>query len=110
MDKSCREARCIMRNQMQIILLAMMMILVSQAASARQAAQDGESLDPSKHITQYMHENWSKYNGLPQSTVSAIMRTDDGYLWLGTQEGLVRYNGITFEVFHKGTVLLTAKT
>lgn len=38
-------------------------------------------------------------NGLPQSSVRAIAQTPDGYLWFGTEEGLVRYDGVRSTVF-----------
>ena len=59
-------------------------------------------LDPSKVLTQYVHEVWQNEQGLPQSTVTAIAQTHDGYLWFGTQEGLVRFNGSSFFTFDKG--------
>lgn len=54
------------------------------------------ALDPSKALTQYTHEAWTGENDLPQTTVQAIFQTRDGYLWLGTQEGLVRFDGVHF--------------
>ncbi|MBX7223692.1 MAG: response regulator [Blastocatellia bacterium] len=57
------------------------------------------ALDPAKAITQYGHDVWQ--DGLPQTSVLAIAQTRDGYLWLGTHEGLVRFNGQTFTVFDK---------
>ncbi len=41
-------------------------------------------------------------NGLPQSSVTAIVQTRDGYLWLGTSGGLVRFDGVKFTVFDVG--------
>lgn len=38
---------------------------------------------------------------MPQNTVQAIVRTSDGYLWIGTQEGLVRFDGLRFTVYDK---------
>jgi len=38
-------------------------------------------------------------NGLPQDTVQAIAQTRDGFLWLGTEAGLVRFDGVNFAVF-----------
>lgn len=58
-------------------------------------------LDPSKEISQYIHRVWTTENGLPQNYISAIAQTKDGYLWLGTQEGLVRFNGVSFKVFNE---------
>ncbi len=59
------------------------------------------ALDPQKAITQYVHDTWQIEDGLPQNSVLAIVQTRDGYLWLGTQEGLVRFDGVRFEVFDK---------
>ncbi len=59
------------------------------------------ALDASKPITQYVHDAWTTENGLPQNSVLAIAQTPDGYLWLGTEEGLLRFDGIRFVTFDK---------
>ena len=59
------------------------------------------SLDPSKALTQYVHQAWNADDGLPQNTIQAIVQTRDGYLWLGTEEGLARFDGVRFTVFDK---------
>ncbi len=53
--------------------------------------------DPS--IKQYVRSSWSSADGLPASPVSAIAQMQDGYLWFGTDEGLVRFNGKRFVIF-----------
>ncbi len=58
-------------------------------------------LDPAKPITQYRHDVWGIEEGLPQNTVPAIVQTRDGYLWLGTELGLARFDGLQFKVFDK---------
>jgi len=60
------------------------------------------ALDPEKAITQYGHDVWQTEDGLPQNSVKAIAQTRDGYLWLGTQAGLVRFDGVRFTVFNQG--------
>ncbi len=62
------------------------------------------SLDPDRRITQYMHEAWGNEDGLPQATVQCVLQTRDGYLWMGTQEALVRFDGDRFETFDKQNV------
>jgi ligand-binding sensor domain-containing protein/signal transduction histidine kinase len=57
------------------------------------------ALDPRKSITQYGHDVWQAEDGLPQNTVRAIRQTRDGYLWLATEEGLARFDGVRFTVF-----------
>jgi ligand-binding sensor domain-containing protein/two-component sensor histidine kinase len=46
----------------------------------------------------YSSQSWRTDNGLPQNTVHAILQTRDGYLWLATEGGLVRFDGLTFLV------------
>ncbi|MDX2044172.1 MAG: two-component regulator propeller domain-containing protein [Acidobacteriota bacterium] len=46
-----------------------------------------------------MLNNWSSDQGLPQNSVVDLARTKDGYLWIGTQEGVSRFDGINFKTF-----------
>ena len=59
------------------------------------------ALDPRKSLTQYSRTIWTQEGGLPQDTIRAITQTKDGYLWLGTDEGLARFDGYEFVVFNK---------
>ncbi len=59
------------------------------------------ALNPSKALTQYSISHWTQEQGLPQNTISAIAQTADGYLWLGTDEGLARFDGYEFVVFSR---------
>jgi ligand-binding sensor domain-containing protein/serine/threonine protein kinase len=58
---------------------------------------DAFALDPRKAITQYAQDVWQ--DELPQNTVLAITQTRDGYIWIGTYEGLVRFDGTKFTTF-----------
>jgi signal transduction histidine kinase/ligand-binding sensor domain-containing protein/CheY-like chemotaxis protein/HPt (histidine-containing phosphotransfer) domain-containing protein len=60
---------------------------------------DALALDPTLQPSQYVLDNWQIADGLPQSTAQALARTPDGYLWVGTQEGLARFDGVRFAVF-----------
>ena len=59
----------------------------------------GFSLDSSTAITQYHQDVWSERDGLPQGSVQAIIQARDGYLWVGTRDGLARFDGVKFTVF-----------
>jgi signal transduction histidine kinase/ligand-binding sensor domain-containing protein len=52
-------------------------------------------------VTQYRVDTWSTQDGLPQRSVFSIIQTRDGYLWLSTFDGLVRFDGVRFTVFDK---------
>ena len=76
-------------------------VRVLAASSLLALAVPGHALDPGKAITQYVHETWTADQGLPQNLVNAILQTRDGYLWLATQEGLARFDGVRFTVFDR---------
>jgi signal transduction histidine kinase/ligand-binding sensor domain-containing protein len=59
------------------------------------------ALDPRKALTQYVHNTWQTEQGLPQNSVQAVLQTREGYLWFGTQEGLVRFDGERFAIFDR---------
>lgn len=59
------------------------------------------ALDPNRSLKEFGHQAWLTENGLPQNTVQSIVQTHDGYLWVGTQEGLARFDGLNFTVFDK---------
>src|SRR6266852_2328478 len=70
----------------RLVTLAVMACLLSEA----------RALDPHRKFSQYVREKWSAANGLPGGAVHAIAQSPDGYLWIGTDKGLVRFDGFTF--------------
>ena len=52
-------------------------------------------------MTLYNYGTWTTDEGLPQNSVNSILQTRDGYLWIGTYEGLARFDGVRFRVFNK---------
>ena len=59
---------------------------------------------------QYRFESWTADEGLPQNSVYSIIQTRDGYLWLTTFDGLVRFDGVRFTVFDKSNTKGCAPT
>jgi len=57
------------------------------------------ALDPRVSPSQYGHRVWAAEQGLPMSRVGAVLQTRDGLLWLGTQLGLVRFDGARFTLY-----------
>ncbi len=57
------------------------------------------ALAPQGKLTQYGRQTWQTENGLPQNTVRAILQNHEGYIWFGTEGGLVRFDGVKFVVF-----------
>ena len=68
------------------------------ATASAPPAQPAVPASPSPYIAR----TWGTADGLPQNTVTSIVQTRDGYLWLGTFGGLVRFDGHAFTVFDSG--------
>ena len=61
------------------------------------------ALDPHQGLRHYGYQSWQTESGLPQNTVHSVLQTRDGYLWLGTENGLVRFDSTQFRVWTAGT-------
>jgi len=59
------------------------------------------ALDPTRDLSQFNAQVWLTENGLPQNTIHSIAQAKDGYVWIATEEGLARFDGIRFTVFDK---------
>jgi signal transduction histidine kinase len=59
------------------------------------------AIDPNRSIAQYMRERWGADRGFPGGSVTALTQTKDGYLWIGTDKGLVRFDGTSFRTFRQ---------
>jgi hypothetical protein len=54
------------------------------------------ALDPNQPVGQLFHSSWTAKDGLTGS-VTTIAQTPDGFLWVGTSDGLIRFDGVSFE-------------
>jgi PAS domain S-box-containing protein len=62
-------------------------------------ATPSKAVDPGRMISQYARDRWTVENDFPGGAVSAIAQTPDGYLWIGTDKGLFRFDGFRFRGF-----------
>jgi len=65
---------------------------------AMSCAGPSYALDPNRAMSQYIHDQWGAEQGFPGGPVYAIAQSGDGYLWIGTQAGLVRFDGLNFRL------------
>ena len=70
-----------------VIILAVVALILCSSALA---------LAPDRRISQYAHTAWRIQDGFFSGTPQTITQTADGYLWIGTEAGLVRFDGIQF--------------
>ena len=73
--------------------LALTFLCVLFASFATNLAR---AVDPNNHISQYAHTAWRVQDGIFEGTPRVLAQTADGYLWIGTMSGLVRFDGVRF--------------
>jgi ligand-binding sensor domain-containing protein/signal transduction histidine kinase len=59
------------------------------------------AVDPNRAISQYIRESWGLERGFTGGSVNSIAQTADGYLWIGTAKGLIRFDGTNFRVYQE---------
>jgi ligand-binding sensor domain-containing protein len=64
-------------------------------------ASGAAALDPSRSLAQYVHERYTEAQGFPMASVNALLPGRGGVLWIGTDEGLVRFDGARFVTYDR---------
>jgi signal transduction histidine kinase/ligand-binding sensor domain-containing protein len=80
------------------LLIALCAVLAICKTGCAQAHGDGLGQLP---LPVLGHQAWSSENGLPQNSVHQIIQTHDGYIWVATEGGAARFNGVQFTVFNQ---------
>src|SRR5581483_11430906 len=57
---------------------------------------------PTVAVGDYLLSTWRTEDGLPENSINSIAQTGDGYLWLGTRNGVARFDGLKFDTFLPG--------
>src|SRR5262249_8323902 len=68
--------------------------------AATYLVQAAIALEPNQPLSQYTRDQWGPKQGFPGGIVYAISQTADGYLWIGAQKGLVRFDGLNFRLIN----------
>jgi signal transduction histidine kinase/ligand-binding sensor domain-containing protein/CheY-like chemotaxis protein len=84
--------------------LLLLAVCLGSAGWARAQATDAPPAPVApKPLTQYHHDVWQTEHGLPSNGLRAALQTRDGYLWFGTEAGLVRFDGVRFATFDRNS-------
>lgn len=99
---SCLGARCVRRAVVVLFAHFAGLMLASAAWSVTSTKALGDSgMDVPLH--RWSWQTWSTESGLPQISGKAIAKDRDGLIWVGTENGLARFDGTRFDVFTPGT-------
>jgi two-component system, sensor histidine kinase ChiS len=66
-----------------------------------------QMIDPGSSVPQFLMEQWTTSNGLPINHISQVYQSHDGFIWLATFNGLIRFDGHTFREFTAGNTFTT---
>ena len=64
-------------------------------------AVPASALDSTRTLSQYLHDSWGTEGDSPGGSITAFAQTSDGYLWIGTDKGLFRFDGLSFRHFEQ---------
>src|SRR6266567_4939745 len=80
-------------NRPKLWIPCLLLLLLAEGQTA--------GLDSLRDLSEFNGQVWVTENGLPQNAVHAITQAKSGYIWIATEEGLARFDGIKFTVFDK---------
>ncbi|HEX4169888.1 MAG TPA: two-component regulator propeller domain-containing protein [Bryobacteraceae bacterium] len=86
-------------------LLLYSLASITLAKELRPTKEPPPGLSPSRPIAGFHLDTWKTAEGLPQNNVLAVLQSRNGYLWVGTELGLARFDGLRFTVFDKSNTL-----
>src|SRR6202167_727129 len=91
-DPTLPRVMCTLRAQDSRVLRSFLVCVLSLWLTLGAA----HALDPNKHLTQYAHTAWRIQDGFFPNSPSWISQTKDGYLWVGSNSGALRFDGVRF--------------
>lgn len=89
MRRTSRRDKC---SALPLKLLIPVLLLCAASAGG---------LDPRLSSVDFARRAWQTDSGLPQNTVHSVTQTTDGYVWVATEEGLARFDGLSFRIFDR---------
>jgi ligand-binding sensor domain-containing protein/signal transduction histidine kinase len=89
-SNTSREVRLVKRRLLPWVIATLVFIYFAGQVHA---------VDPQPLLSQYSRDRWGSERGFPGGSVSAIAQSSDGYLWIGTDKGLLRFDGLNFHAF-----------
>ena len=83
--------------------VALILLSLSRGAISAVRGVTPPAEPASSSLANYAARVWQTKDGLPQQTVQAVAQTPDGFLWIGTTGGLLRFDGSRFVLFDRNT-------
>ena len=99
------------RLRLTRVAASVFVVLFAASGARGQRVTRPDSAEPGYlAVSQYQHDRWTTADGLPNHAIDWIARSPDGYLWLGTEGGLVRFDGVRFTAIDRRNTAAFAGT
>ncbi len=88
-----------MRSSCSFLSVGFWRFAILFAAIGLWPINSARAMDPDRTLSQYIRDRWEKSRGFVAGQVYGITQTRDGYLWIATEKGVVRFDGLRFSLF-----------
>lgn len=85
-------------------LTRLLLLLVAVILTSNVLAQEKSKLNPNKKLSQYIYRNWHAQNGMPSDVSVNLLQSTDGYIWVATYNGIIRFDGANFSVYDLNSI------
>ena len=90
-------------TRLRLTVAAAAVALATSQARAQLPVRTDSAPPADRAVSQYQHDRWTAADGIPNQAIDWMAQSPDGYLWLGTEGGLVRFDGVRFTPFDRNT-------
>ena len=102
--------RAAVRRSIPLLLCLALALLLLIPAAAADGTPETPSMDPHNYVDRNTAVIYNNANGLPSSDANDIVQTSEGFIWIGSYSGLIRYDGKTFERMDSTTGLASVES
>ena len=86
-----------MQRKIIVKIITVLFLVIAPSVVFAQGKNDVQFFDD------FVRKNWDTADGLPGMTITSLMQDDKGYIWIGTYDGLVRFDGVEFTTYSRTT-------
>ncbi|MBP5463890.1 MAG: hypothetical protein J6Y13_01745 [Treponema sp.] len=96
-------SRCLLRFRLSLHVLALTLMVLTLQPLHSAVGDDLHGRMDQTFLDDLVRKNWDTADGLPGMTITSLMQDRKGYVWIGTYDGLVRFDGVEFTTYSRST-------
>ena len=96
-------SRCLLRFRLSLHVLGLTLMVLTLQPLHSAVGDDLHGRMDQTFLDDLVRKNWDTADGLPGMTITSLMQDRKGYVWIGTYDGLVRFDGVEFTTYSRST-------